>query len=293
MGVGKDFKSFCRNLAVPKSKRSAISNRYQLITRRFNLEFWDSDSLTSHSIYTGSFGRATATGKTSDVDMIFWLPDFYYERFHAYSDNGQSKLLQHVKKALQKTYSTTRVGADRQVVVVSFSDGITFEILPAFENTNGSFTFPDSNGGGSWKITNPRPEIFEISLMNEACNGNLKNLCKMARAWKKKWNVPIGGLLIDTLAYNFIRDYHYRDKSFLYYGLMSRDFFDFLSTQSKDQEYWLSPGAHQHVKRKGAFENKARKCKNISKVACSYEGKNYGWTARQKWRAIYGTGFPN
>ncbi len=293
MGVGKDFKSFCGNLAVPKSKRISISVRYKRITRRFNLEFWDSDSSTSHSIYTGSYGRETATGKTSDIDMIFWLPDCYYERFHAYSGNGQSALLQHVRKALQMTYSTTRVGADGQVVVVSFSDGITFEILPAFENTNGSFTFPDSNGGGSWKITNPRPEKFEIFLMNEECNGNLKNLCRMARAWKKKWNVPIGGLLIDTLAYNFIRDYHYRDKSYFYYAFMSRDFFDYLSSQSKYQKYWRSPGARQYVRRKGVFEHKALRCKNISNEACSHIGENYGWTARQKWREIYGTEFPN
>jgi hypothetical protein len=28
----------------------------------------------------------------------------------------------------------------------------------------------------------------------------------MARAWKKKWEVPIGGLLIDILAYQFIEN---------------------------------------------------------------------------------------
>jgi len=290
MGVGEDFKTFCGNLAV--TNRDSISSRYELITRRFNLEFWNTDSRTNHSIYAGSFGRNTATGKTSDVDMIFWLPVSYYNTFNAYSGNGQSALLQLARSALQKTYPTTHVGADGQIVAVSFQDGITFETLPAFVNTDGSFTFPDSNGGGSWKTTNPRPEISEINRIDKDCNGNLKNLCKMARAWKKKWDVPISGLLIDTLAYNFIRDYEYRDKSYLYYDFMSRDFFEYLRTQPTDKQYWLSPGANQYVWRKGAFEYKALRCKNIAVEACSYQNDKYGWTARQKWREIYGTEFP-
>ncbi|MDT8405325.1 SMODS domain-containing nucleotidyltransferase [Sulfuriflexus sp.] len=290
MGVGEDFKTFCGNLAV--TNRDSISSRYELITRRFNLEFWNTDSRTNHSIYAGSFGRNTATGKTSDVDMIFWLPVSYYNTYNAYSGNGQSALLQLVRSALQKTYSTTHVGADGQIVAVSFQDGITFETLPAFVNTDGSFTFPDSNGGGSWKTTNPRPEISEINRIDKDCNGNLKNLCKMARAWKKKWDIPISGLLIDTLAYNFIRGYEYRDKSYLYYDFMSRDFFEYLRTQPTDKQYWLSPGANQYVWRKGAFEYKALRCKNIAVEACSYQSDKYGWTARQKWREIYGTEFP-
>jgi len=290
MGVGEDFKTFCGNLSI--SNRSSISNRFELITRRFNMEFWDSESRTNHSIYAGSFGRNTATGKTSDVDMIFWLPVSYYRTYNAYSGNGQSALLQLVRNALQKTYSTTQVGADGQVVVVSFQDNITFEVLPAFVNTDGSFTYPDSNNGGSWKITNPRPEISEINSMDKECNGNLKKLCKITRAWKKKWAVPISGLLIDTLAYYFIRNYEYRDKSYLYYDFMSRDFFDYMRMQPTDKQYWLSPGSNQYVWRKGAFEYKALRCKNIATEACAYQGDKYGWTARQKWREIYGTEFP-
>jgi hypothetical protein len=225
--------------------------------------------------------------------MIFWLPVSYYNTYNAYSGNGQSALLQLVRNALRKTYPTTQVGADGQVVVVSFQDGITFEVLPAFVNNNDSFTYPDSNAGGSWKATNPRPEIAEINRLDKECNGNLKNLCKMARAWKRKWDVPIGGLLIDTLAYYFIREYEYRDKSYLYYDFMSRDFLEYLRTQSTEKLYWLSPGANQYVWRKGAFEYKALRCKNIAVEACGYQSDKYGWTARQKWREIYGTEFPS
>lgn len=291
MGVGENFSIFCENLAVKKSE--SISTRYKQITKRFNLEFWETDSDVNHSIYTGSYGRNTATGSTSDLDMLFWLPASYYNSHNKHAGNGQSALLQLFRNALRKTYSTTQIGADGQVVVVTFTDGIIFEIVPSFLNTDGSFTYPDSNNGGSWKITNPRPEIAEINRIDRECNGNLKNLCKMARAWKKKWDVPISGLLIDTLAYNFIRTYTYRNKSFAYYDIMSLEFFDYLSGQNNEQQRWLSPGANQNVLRKGLFEYKALRCKNIAIEACKNKIDKCDWTARQKWREIYGTEFPN
>lgn len=290
MGVSEDFKAFCSNLAV--TNRDSISERYELITRRFNLEFWGSNSRLDHSMYAGSYGRYTAIRTSSDVDMIFWLPFKYYSTYSNYVGNGQSALLQLFRRALQQTYPSTTMGADGQVVAVSFTDNIKFEILPAFQNNDKSFTFADSNQGGSWKVTNPRSEIDEINRMDNQCNGNLKYLCKMARAWKHEWNVPISGLLIDTLAYYFIRDYQHKDKSYLYYDFMSRDFFAYLSSQKDSQSYWLSPGANQFVLRTGKFEYKAVQCKNIAEDACGYQSEKYGWTARQLWRKIYGTNYP-
>jgi hypothetical protein len=291
MGVGEDFQQFCSNLSV--RDRDSISNRYQLITRRLNLEFWNSDSYTYHSFYTGSYGRGTAIGLTSDVDMLFWLPYSYYTKYNDYLTNGQSAMLQEVRAAIKNTYSVTDVGADGQVVVVPFTDGITFEVLPAFENKDGSFTFPNANAGGSWKSTDPKPEIVAINAKDAECNYNLKMLGRMGRAWKDKWSVPISGLLIDTLAYYFIRDWAYRDKSYLYYDWLSRDFFDYLAGQPADKTYWLSPGANQYVWRTGYFEYKATRCRNIAKEAIEHASKNQMWSAKQSWREIYGTSYPD
>jgi hypothetical protein len=53
--------------------------------------------------------------------------------------------------------------------------------------------------------TKPRDEIDAMSKSDESTNGNLRNLCRLARAWKNKHGAVIGGLLIDTLAYNFFQ----------------------------------------------------------------------------------------
>lgn len=255
MGIGEDFATFCGTLAV--RRRDVIADRYAQITKRLNLDYWNSDSYTYHSFYTGSYGRGTAIDATSDVDMLFRLPSEVYERFNSYVTNGQAALLQEVRSVVKKTYSVTNVGSDGSVIVVPFTDGISFEILPAFINKDESFTFADSTSGGRWKTTNPKPEINAIDARDGSCNGNLKYLCRMMRAWKAQWDVPISGLLIDTLAYSFIGSWEYRDKSYLYYDFMSRDFFDFLANQAPSRDYWLSPGANQWVLRTGSFEYKA------------------------------------
>ena len=205
MGLADWFSTFCTDLQVDNT--GSISNRYKAITRRLNTDFRFTTSDTANSLYVGSYGRNTAIDGFSDLDMIYELPVALYYQYDAYQSNGQSSLLQAVKTSIERTYSTTSIRADGQVILVPFTDGITFEVMPAFANQDNSFTFPNANRGGSWGTTNPRPEIAAIRARNSGCNGNLVRLCRMARAWKNQWNVPIGGLLIDTLAYQFIENY--------------------------------------------------------------------------------------
>ncbi len=290
MSVANWFETFCNNLLMSKDTIDKIAYRYKRMTKQLNKDFWNTESDTAHCLYVGSYGRDTDI-HVSDIDMLFQLPYHIYERYNNYSGNGQSALLQAVKTSIEKTYKSY-MKADGQVIVISFDDGIVFELVPAFINKDDSYTFPDSNNGGSWRKTNPKPEINEIKIKNNEWNKNLKRLARMGRAWKDKWEVPMGGLLIDTLSYNFMCNYSYKDKSYLYYDYLSRDFFKFLSEQDEKQEYWLSPGARQYVWRKGSFEYKAKRCYNISLEAIEKE-KTYPTTAKSRWREIYGTRFPS
>ena len=115
----------------------------------------------------------------------------------------------------------------------------------------------------------------------------------MARAWKDCWNVPMGGLLIDTLAYNFLSNWQHRDKSYLYYDFMTRDFFECLKDLNKTQTYWFAPGSNQYVWKKGDFQYKALRCYNLSLEAIKHENNNLDWSANQKWKEIYGSAFPS
>ncbi|MCM3328030.1 nucleotidyltransferase [Bacillus cereus] len=292
VSVSDYFSTFCSNLRMNNTTTSTIQYRYKQITKRINTEYWGTASETSHSLYVGSYGRGTEIW-TSDIDMIVQLPDKIYERFNSYQVNGQSALLQDIKNKLQKTYSISRLKGDGQVIAIEFSDGISFEIVPAFINNDGSYKYPDTNGGGSWRTTDPRSEISAINTRNSATNKNLKRLCRMARAWKSTNNVPMSGILIDTLVYKFIDNWPHKDKSFLYYDFMSRDFFEFLKNIDKDQLYWLAPGSNRYVWKYGNFQAKASIAYNLSLEAIEHETNNRPYSAKQKWREIYGTKFSN
>ena len=293
MGLADWFSTFCSTLQVQDV--AIISYRYKAITQRLNTDFWSTTSDTAHSLYVGSYGRNTAIRGFSDLDMIMQFPFSVYQQYDGYLGNGQSALLQSVRTSIEKTYSTTSLKADGQVILVPFTDGVTFEVVPAFVNKDDSYTYPDANGGGRWRTTNPKPEIAAIRIRNTACNGNLIPLCRMMRSWKSNWDVPIGGLLIDTLAYQFIENYTYRDKSFLYYDYMCRDFFKWMADQDEKQEFWRAPGSGQYVYGKGLFQYKAKRCYNISLEAIAHETADpkQEWSAKQKWRGIFGTAFPN
>jgi len=291
LDVGKTFQSFVDNLKIEKDKVDKIRYRYNRMTKQLNLDFWNINSETRNSLYVGSYGRDTDI-VTSDVDWIFMLPSGLKTQYDRHLNNGQSALLQAVKKSIEKTYSKTYLKADGQVIQIPFDDNINFELVPCFENTDGSFTFPDTNNGGSWKKTDPRPEIKAVNDRNNTTKGNMKALCRMARAWKYEWDVPMGGLLIDTLAYKFLENYEHKDKSTVYYDWMSRDFFKYLSEQNTAQSYWYALGSNQLVYRKGSFENKAKRCYNISLEAIEKQSNASG-ESKKKWREIYGTKFPS
>lgn len=290
MSISDKFGNFCSNIRIPTDLVNKISYRYKRITKQLNTDFWNTDSETNHSLYVGSYGRDTEI-HTSDIDILFRLPYKVYERINNHEGNGQSALLAEVRDSLKNTFSTSYIKGDGQVIGIDFEDGIDLEIVPAFINKDDSYTYPDSNDGGKWRKTNPQPEIKEIRIANNRWNGNLKNLCRMARVWKEKWVVPIGGLLIDTLVYNFLESWKYKDKSFTYYDWMTRDLFEFLKNQDENKSYWLAPGSNQYVWRKGKFEYKALRCYNIALEAIDYEQQNMSHSANEKWREIYGSKF--
>ena len=177
-------------------------------------------------------------------------------------------------------------------MAINFDDGIRFEILPVFSNKDDSFTFADSNNGGSWKVCDPKKEMAAFSTRNTEANGNLKALCRMMRLWKLQNSVPISGMLIDTLAYAFIATWEHRDKSFLYHDWLVRDFFLYMANQNSAQTYWRAPGSGSYVHSQGNFRTKAAAAYADAVRAINYGTNGHDWSYRETWRAIFGPTFP-
>jgi len=277
------FSQFIANLAF--SNAETISLRYGELTVALNKEFRDTESKTANTLQVGSFGRKTGVNGISDLDMLYIMPK---SKWDIYQDNKQLKLLQDVKAAILNRYPKTDIRVDRLVVTITYVD-FHVEVQPVFEQNDGSFKYPDTKNGGAWKITKPREEMNAVGELDTEKNSNLRRLCKMARSWRNKHGVGMGGLLIDTLAYNFLKSTsEYDSKSFLYYDGLSRDFFEYLS-KLPSQDRYNAPGSNQHVKVKKAFQQKAENAYSLCIKAIEAEGTK---GVNDKWKKIFGRPFP-
>lgn len=283
--VADAFKGFNGNLALDNEE--TISLRYGDITGALNKKFRYTESKTANTLQVGSYGRKTAIRGISDLDMLYIMPAATWDK---YKDGGQSRLLRDTADAISARYPTTTVKVDRLVVQVLYTN-FQVEVQPVFQNQDGSsFTYPDTYNGGKWKVTKPREELAAMADTDAAKNKNLRRLCRMARAWKNKHGVEMGGLLIDTLAHRFLTSTtHYDDKSYLYYDLMVRDFFNYLANLDPAQAEYGALGSGQRVKVKKRFQAKAKKAHRLAIQAIEAEDQPY---RNDRWRKIFGRPFP-
>lgn len=208
MKIKESFSNFYNEIHLDSTANfdSAIKS----ITKKLNLKYYpdecDDEVINievDNSLIVGSIGRGTAIENVSDVDLLFILPWSIYDRFSAYKNNGQSALLQEIKAEIHERYPRTDVKGDGQAVVIEF-EKFSVDLVPVFKNADGSFLYPDSNDGGSWKNTNPIPEQRTSGDINRWSNNNFVQLANMVRCWKDNDGFIFGGLLIDTLIYIFL-----------------------------------------------------------------------------------------
>lgn len=279
--ISEIFSKFLDNLKIDNADN--ITCKYEEITVTLNKKFRDTDSRIANSLQVGSYGRWTGIKGISDLDILYIMPK---NQWKIYKDN-QSKLLKDTKEAIKARYPNTDIKVDRLVVIVTYSN-FQIEIQPVFETDDGDFKYPDTYSN-SWKITKPLKEISAMKEFVDNKNKNLRKLCKMARAWKNKHGVVMGGLLIDTLAYNFLKSTDtYDNKGLAYYDVMVRDFFKFLS-EEEEKDHYKALGSNQNVKVKKPFHKKAKKAYELSIHAINAKGKN---NQNNKWKKIFGRNFP-
>ena len=289
MTLVNDFESFIKKIALDKLE--AMKTTTKEIAKKLNKIYYDLDDNTSEHMYiVGSVGRGTSIKGASDLDLLFDLPSDIYKKYDNYGENsnGQSVLLQEVKNVLLERYPKTKISGDGQVVVIEFIN-YTVELVPGFKQNDGSFKYPDTHDKGSWKITNPMPEIKESRKMAEDTNNNFVYICNMVRSWKNHIGFKLGGLLIDTLVYKFLNENNkYKTINYDKYFDMIKCLFAYLKDLNKEQSYWYALGSNQKVYNcdNGKFITNARKA--YDKIS-SYEGTESD--VNNKLKEIFGNDF--
>lgn len=294
------FKKFCDKLKPADSTIQNVATRAELIIKKINECFYGQRTVT-HYKFVGSYGRGSACYNISDVDLLVQLPVETFYKYDQYKYNGQSAMLQEVKSCIAQTFPNTNLKGDGQVVVVSFCKNSIFEVVPVFELNDGRYLHADSNNGGSWKITNPQPFIEAIKTGDHLSSHKLKNLCRMTRAWNEANNVDLKGVLIDTLAFNFLKAREWGKayncdsmmyKEFAYYDLMSLDFFEYLANQPQITRTLNTPGNAETVEDTGGYATKALVAMQKAKQAIDFASYGDTFNACNLWKEIYGQNFP-
>lgn len=291
MSVADKFKIFVNNLSEENQK--APARVLKTIALAMNDQYWHikSDLKNVHPI--GSYGRGTAIKGTRNVNLLLVLPPEVFLRADTWAGNGQMELLKELKQELIKVYpETVMKEEDKGQIIIPFQGGIEFEVIPGFLNPQGNYYYPNMSDEGSWNEFNPIKEIDIINEHNYKYAGKVKHLGKMMRAWKEVNNVPISGILLDTLILDFMDEWEGRHRSFQSYGIMTLDFFEFLAAKKDDKDHWYARGSNRKLQRTGLFGDMANLAYQKTCRAIDWEKSGDAKRANRCWQEIYGSYFP-
>ena len=291
--IDSTFRTFEANLRMSPQTIATVRYRYHSITKRINEDFWRESSENEHSLYAGSYGRGTSTS-TSDIDILVQLPDDMYTNYwfrNALHRNGSSELLQSVKRSLQKTYATSYLSGDGQVVVVDFSDGIRFEVVPVFKYGEQLF-FPDTHNGGSFVKMNPIREMDAFDEMNRVHPGGMKKLCRMMRAMRANFKLDLLGETIDSMVYEYWNQGDFTNiPAFRMFDYHTKGFFDYWKHEYRLKQGASVPGTKRHLEIPRT-EFLSKLFSHFSEVAGNASESEIEKYTNKYWRMIYGDRFP-
>ena len=293
MTVSQRFDKFLSNIALTEDQVNDGIVKHAGVRKCLNSHYYNTASESANSILVGSWGKQTRVRPPRDIDVLFALPYSVYQRYEGKTGNKQSQLLQEVKSVLSRTYSTTKMRADGQVVVVPFAS-YAVEVVPAFKLTTGRYWICDTNSGGKYKESDPEAEMKGVSDSDSQSNGNTRHLVRMMKKWQEYCSVPLKSFWIELLAIEFMAGWQQRGKSSVYYDWMARDFLKHLI--AKASTYMTAPGTYELVWLGSDWKSKAESAYSRAVKGCEYEADEANASknvdAWWEWRNIFGDDVP-
>lgn len=286
------FTAFQNNIVLTADEHSDVWGKSERIGKALHARYYEGEYDPARLLLAGSYGRRTAIRPTSDVDLMFQMPETDLQRFNAYTTNGQSALLQEVRGVLRERFPRTDIRADGQVVIVDH-ESFMFEVLPVFY-LQGRVWIPDTNDNGSWKEAFPKQEIAEMNALDLQTHGQARELTQYLKVWRRSKDIPIKSFMLEIAACCFLKQWPYLNNSIEYnnpefwHDWLVRDFFEFLL---KHDHVILRNG--ERVDFPDGWKTKTQEALNAAQYACHYEYTDNPILAVSYWRDIFGGQFPH
>jgi len=274
MSIQKRFEQFYENIKLTSSQKEDAKKKYNGVCKKLHEHYYpDNEYNGSTKLLIGSYGKHTNIRPPRDVDVLFIMPDDKFDQYDDNESNGQSQLLQDIKKILSEKYSTTdKIKGWGKVVLIQFKEGThNVELLPSREK-EGKFIIPNTENGGFWERWDPRADIRRIKDSDKKTNGKTRALIRMIKKWSENNSVKLKSVQIEEKVVDFFSS-NYSDKE---YSILVRDFFGFFGNLANEK-------IKSHIM---TAYNRARK-------ACDLENESKIKEAIDEWKKIFGNDFPN
>ena len=274
----KQFETFNANLRLTSNQEDDAKIKYNGVCKTLHNYYYDSEYNGSTKFLFGSYKKKTNIRpivKEQDVDVLFYMPDNEFEKYNDYKSNGQSALLQKIKDILCATYTTTdTIKGWGKVVLVEFSENKhNVELLPTWENADGTFKIPNSENGGSWDTFDPREDISLFQTSNKKTNGLTAQLSRMIKSWKRNTtSVTLKSFEIEQYVIAFLES-NYEQSDEL--SKISKNFFEYLSNQVDESN-----------------KSNVQTALNRANKALDFEKNNKYDKACDEWKKVFGALFP-
>ena len=271
--MNDNFNQFLENIMLTSNQREDAKKKYDGVCAKLHDHYYTTKYSGCTKLLIGSYGKKTNIRPARDIDVIFIMPPDKYDQYADNQSNGQSQLLQDIKRILEEKYHDTPIKAFGKVVVIEFSDTQhQVELLPAWENDDGTFTIANSENGGSWEHWDPRSEIKKIKDSNGR-TGRTRFLIRMVKKWTENCTAKIKSYQIENRVVDYFATNTFSEKE---YPALVHDFFDYFHQIASDQE----------------LKSHLETALNRSKKACEFEDNGELDNAAGEWRKIFGDDFP-
>lgn len=273
MSINDQFLKFYDNIKLTPAQRDDAVNKHTGVCKKLHDYYYPTTEYNgSTKLLIGSYAKHTHIRPARDIDVIFIMPPEKFDQYDDNQSNCQSQLLQDVKKILEEKYPNTPIRADEKVVVLEFSDTKhNVELLPAWENNDGTFKIPNSVNGGSWENWDPRLEIKNVSD-SDAITGKTRALVRMVKKWSENCTAKIKSYKIENAVIGFFNintDYS------LEYPVLVKNFFEYFYNNTFDE----------------SLKSHILTALNRAKKACEFEDNDKLDDAVTEWRKIFGDDF--
>jgi hypothetical protein len=281
--IYSSFQKLKENLEITGLQKSTASGRQQSVRNVI-----EKDMNILDSFLTGSYARSTMIAPLSEADIdIFIILDPEY-----YSEDGQSNLLDKVRRTLLKIYTKTpKISRNGQAVTITFNDFIV-DVVPAFNRNGGGYLMPNSINN-TWISTNPKIHVELMTNENSNHNSDLVPIVKMIKGWNRNINNAFVSFRLELLAIEIFKNVKISN-----YSSGMRYFFDKgrerITYKAKDPVSYggdiSGPNSistsEDAVSRFTTAYNRAIKAEQYEKNGNTEESIN-------EWRKIFGNYFPS